>query len=197
MSVAASLGVTYEALTGDYGNVNFSSGRMGWIEFNRNIELWRWQMFIPQFCMTTWKWFVEAATVVGVAPRGEYVTAEWTAPRREMIDPTKEFPAMRDAVRSGLLTMSEAVRSMGYDPQNHFEEMQKDNERLDQLGLVIDSDPRKTSRGGQLQVEQKDEGQTSEPPAADDEEDQGSRIYQDDSGDLWREDADGFVKVEA
>jgi len=32
--VAAGLGITYEVLTGDLSNVNFSSGRMGWIEFH-------------------------------------------------------------------------------------------------------------------------------------------------------------------
>ena len=46
--IAAGLGVPYEALTGDLSQVNFSSARMGWQEFGRNIEVWRWQMLMPQ-----------------------------------------------------------------------------------------------------------------------------------------------------
>jgi lambda family phage portal protein len=38
MSIASGLGITYEALTQDYGNVNFSSARMGFLEFQRNIK---------------------------------------------------------------------------------------------------------------------------------------------------------------
>ena len=40
-AVAAGYGVTYEALTGDLSNVNFSSGRMGWLEFHRNVTSWQ------------------------------------------------------------------------------------------------------------------------------------------------------------
>jgi capsid protein len=60
-AIAMGFDVTYELLTGDLSNVNFSSGRMGWIEFHRNVEQWRWHMFIPRFCRPVWGWFVEAS----------------------------------------------------------------------------------------------------------------------------------------
>src|SRR5262249_35547454 len=49
-SIATGFDVPYESLTQDYSQVNFSSGRMGWLEFHRNIEQWRWHMMIPNFC---------------------------------------------------------------------------------------------------------------------------------------------------
>src|SRR5699024_9688155 len=36
--IAAGLGISYEALTGDLRGANFSSARMGWIEFRNKID---------------------------------------------------------------------------------------------------------------------------------------------------------------
>lgn len=149
LQIAAGFGITYEALTGDLTNTNFSSGRMGWLEFQRNIESWRWQMLVPQLLNPVWQWFVNAATVNGA--RMEGISAQWTPPRRELIDPSKEIAATIKAVRGGLTTLSEAIREYGYDPEEVMLEMQQDNERLDQLGLVLDSDPRKMSGAGNAQ----------------------------------------------
>ncbi|MDZ4678405.1 MAG: phage portal protein [Oligoflexia bacterium] len=145
-AIAIGFGIPYEALTGDLSQVNFSSGRMGWLEFQRNIEQWRWNLIIPRFCDPIWQWFLEAASLLGNDITG--IVATWTPPRREMIDPAKEVSATRDAIRSGLLTQSEAIRQQGYDPEQQFEEMNQDNQRLDSLGLILDSDPRKTSQAG-------------------------------------------------
>lgn len=150
-AVAAGYGVTYEMLTGDFSQVNFSSGRMGWLEFNRNIELWRWSMLIPQFCNTVWAWFIEAAMLKGFSVEG--VEATWTPPRREMIDPTREVPATIKAIRGGLMSLSQSIRENGYDPKTHLEEMKADFDLLDKLGLKLDSDPRNITAGGMVQPE--------------------------------------------
>lgn len=140
-SIAAGFGVTYEALTGDYSRVNFSSGRMGWIEFHRSIETWRNHMMIPQLCKGVWRWFTEAAQIAGLV--SEPATATWTPPRREMIDPVKELNAMKARVRNGFVPLSEAIRELGYDPEWVFGEIKNDYEILDKLGLKLDTDPRK------------------------------------------------------
>lgn len=136
-AIAAGFGVTYESLTGDYSNVNFSSSRMGWLEMSRNIDAWRWDMFIPMMCDRVWQWFVQMATISGVDMSG--VEAMWTPPRREMIDPTKEVPAQRDAVRAGLKTLSEAIREEGFDPDEQFAELKEEQDKLKSLGITLDS----------------------------------------------------------
>lgn len=158
--VASGLGVTYEVLTGDLSEVNFSSARMGFLEFNRNIDTWRWQILIPQFLWPVTSWFKQGASLLGVQSDG--LQTIWTPPKREMVDPTKEVPALKDAVRSGFLTLSEAVRQGGFDPEAHFAEYQADTEMLDKLGLTLDTDPRKTQKSGAQQAEQgsSDGGQT-------------------------------------
>ena len=145
-AIATGLGITYEALSGDLSNVNFSSARMGWLEMQRNVDVWRWHLLAPQFLAPLERWFLEAGRVSGRLTQP--VGLRWTAPRREMIDPTREVPANRDAVRSGQKTPSDLVRESGRDPAAHWSEYQADMETLDRLGLVLDSDARRVSRAG-------------------------------------------------
>lgn len=142
LSIAAGYGVSYESLTGDLSQVNFSSGRMGWIEFHRNIESWRWNMFIPGFCETVKNWWLEGQEVASGKAAPENMTTTWTPPRREMIDPVKETEAMRDGIRSGLATLSDSVRQLGLDPTEHFAELESDFNMLKAKNLVLDCDPR-------------------------------------------------------
>lgn len=140
-SIAAGLGISYEELTGDLSQVNFSSGRMGWLAFQRNIDVWRWNFFIPSFCKPAMDWWLDAESV-GSTQNVRKQKVLWTPPRREMIDPVKETEAMKNSVRSGFSTLSDSVRQLGYEPKEHFQELSEDFKMLDQLGLVLDSDPR-------------------------------------------------------
>lgn len=145
-AVAAGLGVPYEALTGDLSNVNFSSGRMGWLEYQRSLATWQWAMFIPQFCGSVATWMIEALAMVGEDVTG--VTVRWTPPGREMINPSDEVKANRDAIRSGQKTISQAARERGEDPDTFLAEWAADAVKLDAMGLIFDSDPRRVTAVG-------------------------------------------------
>jgi len=139
-SIAAGNSVTYEQMTGDYSQVNFSSARMAWIEFQRSVVQWQERMFIPLFCQKIWSWFNDAMFINGIS--NSPIMASWTTPRREMIDPTKEVPALNDAVRAGFLSWAEAVRAQGYDPDEVLKEIQEYNAKLDSANIMLDSDAR-------------------------------------------------------
>lgn len=139
-SIASGLGVSFEALTNDYSNVNFSSGRLGWIEFSRNVDVWRWHLLIPHFNVPSWRWFTEAAVHVGFGT--EKVLSRWTPPRREMIDPAKEVEGLKNQVRGGFMSLSEGIRQNGYEPKEVLTEIAEDNKLIDKLGLTLDTDPR-------------------------------------------------------
>lgn len=139
-AIAAGLGISYAALTGDLTAVNFSSGRMGHLEFQRNVARWQSLIVIPQLCDVLTGWFLEAAEMTGVDTGG--VTVRHIPPRREMIDPTKEVPAERDAIRSGQKTLTQVIRERGRDPVEHLREYAADLALLDDLGIALDSDPR-------------------------------------------------------
>lgn len=154
MAVASGLGITYEALTNDYSNVNFSSARMAWIEMYRNLEMWRWGMFIPMFCDVVFDWFVEACEISGKIDSRRVKPPRWNPPHREMIDPVKETAALKDLVRSGFVSYSESLREMGKDPDTHMTEVAQDFAKLDKLGLTIEADPRFNLKGDQTQSAQ-------------------------------------------
>lgn len=147
--ISAGLNIPYEVLTGDLSQVNFSSARLGWLEFHRCLNQWNWGMFIPQFCDEIWDWFIEAAILVDDSV--EDVDVEWCPPKREMINPTEESKAAIISIRAGLQSRSEFIRSSGGDPEQVDQDIADDNKRADELGLVLDSDPRKLSQVGQVQ----------------------------------------------
>lgn len=138
--IAAGTGITYEAMTGDLSNVNFSSGRMGWIEFQRNIQDWQDDVMIPMLCETVWEWFLDAGSIVGKTRND--IEASWTPPRREMIDPKKEVEAMALQVRNGFISYQEALKQLGYDPEDTLDEIAAFNAILDEKGIKLDCDPR-------------------------------------------------------
>lgn len=152
-AIAAGLGVTYEDLTGDYGDLPFSAARMSRIRHWARVDDWRWRVLVPQFCDPVWKWAMQAAVIQGLTDSryASHPAATWTAPPMPMIEPDKEALAVQRAVRSGMQSMSDSLRERGYDPTEVFEEMAADAKEFDRLGLVLDSDPRYTTQNGQLQ----------------------------------------------
>jgi len=124
---AMGVGLSYEAVSGDLSRVNFSSGRMGRMEMDKNIEMWQRNLMIGQFCHGLARWIAEAWRLQSVLP-SEKFALDWTAPRRALIDPVREIAATLDAVDGGLTSMSRAQRSLGLDPETIREERAQDEQ---------------------------------------------------------------------
>lgn len=144
-TVAAGLGMPAEVLSGDLSQVNFSSGRMGWLEFQRVIDQWRWHVMIPHLCEGVGRWFAEAVSLTN--PRLSGWSLGWTPPRREMIQPKEEVEADIAEIRAGLASRSEKLRKRGYDPEDVDREIAEDNARADRDGLSFDTDGRRPRTG--------------------------------------------------
>lgn len=145
-AIAVGLGLPYEELTGDLSNVSFVSGRLGKLTFKRDVAIWQWLMFIPQFCEAVEQWFIDGLEMIGEDAAG--VEMRWTPAPTEMLDPASEVPAIRDAIRSGQKTISSAARERGEDPDTFLAEWAADAGKLDALGLIFDSDPRNVTAVG-------------------------------------------------
>ena len=136
-SVAIGIGLTYEALSGDLGGVNYSSGRMGHIVMDRNVDMWQQNIIIGQMCCGIEGWIRDAwPSIEGRAfprlgirslPAAQFAL-DWTAPRRPLIDPVKEIPALAAEVESGLTSMQRQQRRLGYDPETIRRERVQDME---------------------------------------------------------------------
>ncbi|MFT3756984.1 MAG: phage portal protein [Pseudoxanthomonas sp.] len=148
-AVAAAMGITYEMLTGDLTQVNYSSIRAGLLEFRRRCEAIQHGVIVHQLCRPIWRAWMEQALLEGTLTlpqftekKRDYFAAKWIPQGWQWVDPKKEFDAMLTAIRAGLLSRSEAISAFGYDAEDIDREIAADNQRADELGLVFDSDPR-------------------------------------------------------
>jgi capsid protein len=103
------------------------------------------------FCEPTWRRFVDRLAIAGVIDRPAYGVS-WETPAWQSIDPEKDARADLAEVRAGFATRSQMIQRRGYDPDEVLEELAAENDRLDELGLVLDSDPRRVAQTGKAQV---------------------------------------------
>ena len=148
--VAAGMGCTYEDLTGDYSQVNFSSARMSRLAHQGDVHDWRENILISQFCAPVWSWMLDALLIAGVDV--DESPARWVAPPPVLVDPDKEGLAYTRMIRAGLMTWQDAVRELGEDPDRQIEEIAETNKAWDAAGIQLDSDPRRMSQAGLTQV---------------------------------------------
>jgi len=142
-AVAAGLGMTYEMMTGDLSQGNYSSIRVGTIDFWDLLDIWQWLVFIPQLHRRVWQRVDRLLVALGER-RQVGMPVTWATPKRRLVDPGKEIAAERDAIRSGLKTLMQSIAEAGEDPDEQLDEIASLNTRLDALNIVLDSDPRKT-----------------------------------------------------
>jgi capsid protein len=151
--IAAAIGTTYEDLTGDYSQVNFSSARMSRMAHWANVYGWQWDLLIPQVCDPAWGWAMEAAAMAGIiSATGDLPTAEWTPQPMPMTEPDREARANVTMIRSGQKTLSQVIREQGGDPDLQLDEYAKDLAKLDAKGIWLDSDVRRVSQAGLTQL---------------------------------------------
>lgn len=162
--IAAGLGITYEALTGDFERVNFSSARMGHMSMLANVHGWQQEVMIDLLCEPVWGWFMQGYSLKPGEELDEpisavlNVTAKWVVPSRILIDPEKETSADMKRVRSGFAAWQDVVREVGLDPDQVADAIAEDMKRFDERGIVLDIDARKVSLQGQGSINQKQEG---------------------------------------
>lgn len=150
-SVAVGLGLTYESLTADLSQVNFASARMGRLDMDQNVSGWQWLLMVPQMLQPVGAWFLDAwhkedgDELIRAGVPGDIwarVGLEWAPPRRVIVDPAREFTALKEAVRAGFMSRQHVIRQFGFDPERLNEELIEDARFAAENGLVLDSDAR-------------------------------------------------------
>lgn len=138
--IAAGTDLTYEDLTGDYSQVNYSSARMGALVSRSRIEQIQTDVMIARLCSVLGRWLVEAAEDMGVMvpkePLGDHrPTLRWTPPARELVDPGREVSSINDAIAAGITSRAAEIRKLGRDPVEVDRERADDARREADLGL--------------------------------------------------------------
>lgn len=169
-AMAAGLGVSYESISKDFSQSNYSSSRLSILEDREGwkaLQLW----WIEAFEERIQREFLRAAVSVGelVLPgyeqeperyedAGKFVPRGW-----EWVDPEKEGKAYRDAVRNGFMTQAEVVGTRGGDYHELMERRAAELAEETRLGLVFDTNPTIVNQKGD---EQPPEVPATAPPAS-------------------------------
>lgn len=133
--IAAGMGVTYEMLSGDMREVNFSSARVALLEYRRSVEHFQWLTFIPKLCEPIWRAFIDAAYLAGKLRTPDY-RVDWSTPKWDYVNPEQDVKADMAEISSGLSSFSEKLRRRGYKPDIVFAELKTDLERLQKDGTL-------------------------------------------------------------
>jgi lambda family phage portal protein len=158
--IAAAIGLPYELLVGDFSVTNYSSSRLGLIDFKDLIEVFQWNVLVPFICTPVWRRFVDACKITGIVPANTSYAVEWGPPKFDLLDRLAEAEADEKEIRLGTMTWPQAVQRQGLDARKQLKQIAESNSEFDKVGVVLDCDPRRIGRAGQAQ---RDPAQTDLP----------------------------------
>lgn len=140
--IASALDITYEQLTGDLSEVNFSSIRAGAIEFRRRVAVTQQFIFVAQGLKPLTDRFAKLASVFEGTP--EDVTCKFIFPKTEWVEPLKDVQADILEIRAGLATMRDKLEERQVeDIEDHIKQLAEEQG----LDIVLDSNPKHNTMG--------------------------------------------------
>jgi lambda family phage portal protein len=132
-SIAAGGGLTYEALTADLSQVNYSSARLGQSLFQRRVKALQSSLLVAQLLVPIWRRWVLLEILTGRldAPDFErsplsYLNSKWLWPGWPAIDPLKQSKADALDLASRTKSRAEIVASNGRDISDVDQEIEDD-----------------------------------------------------------------------
>ena len=162
--VAAGVGCSYESLSRDYSQSNYSSSRLALLD---DRDLWKvlqgwWIRSFREELHEVWLQQAVLAGAISAINIGEYANnrekfeAVCFKPRGwGWVDPTKEVAAYKEAVRCGFTTVSDVIAQTGNgrDLYEILEEREQELEYMNEKDLVFDTDPSVQANGAPMAPE--------------------------------------------
>lgn len=136
-------GLSYEAVSRDMSQVNYSSARQGLLEDQRTYMMWQ-QFLIEHFCREVYTEFVISAVLSGQLnipdfwqDKRRYLKHVWIPPGWSWIDPLKEINAYKIALNTGQDTLARICAERGEDWRDVLKQRAKEYEFAKSLGLDL------------------------------------------------------------
>ena len=148
--IGAAFGVSYESLSRDYSQSNYSSSRMGLLD---DRDGWRvlQQWWIRNFRERLHRIWLEAAILsraipaipvsTYVAQRAAIEAVTWKPRGWSWVDPTKEVAAYKEAEKAGYITKSQIIAQTGggVDIEDVIAERSRELDMLEEAGITTDT----------------------------------------------------------
>jgi lambda family phage portal protein len=146
-------GISYESLSCDYSQSNYSSSRMALLETRdafRAIQQW----FIREFRERLHRVWLRQAVLAGaiqgitipeyVADRSKFEAVAFKPRGWSWVDPTKEVEAFKEAVKAGFTTVTDVIAQtdpQGRDADEVFDARKRELDDMDERDLSFDTSP--------------------------------------------------------
>lgn len=148
-SMGVGTGLSYERLTRDYSQTNYSSNRASDLEDRREFRMEQ-QWLIDHFCIPVWERFLSLAVAIElpemptpfefIADFQRWTEHEWQPPGWEWVDPQKEVTAIEKAVQMNLTTLAkETLKRDGGDYRSNIRQRGKEKKLIEQeIGIEVE-----------------------------------------------------------
>ena len=148
--VAAGVGVSYESLSRDYSQSNYSSSRLALLD---DRDLWRvlQQWWIRSFREPLHRAWMQQAVMARAIPEipmesfaldaEQFCAVRWKLRGWNWVDPTKEVNAYKEAVKAGFTTVSAVIAQSGggVDIEDVIAERKQELEMFEEADIEVDT----------------------------------------------------------
>jgi lambda family phage portal protein len=166
-NVASAAGISYEQMTGDYSQTNYSSARAALLEVYRGFTA-RKSSFAAQWKQPFFAAWLEEAIEKGrvmlpagappfAEKRAAYCHAEWIGPARGWVDPQKEADAAVTRLDAGFSTLERECAEQGLDWRETLIQRKRERDFMTELGINPDAGLRATQTREQVGSASEDE----------------------------------------
>jgi lambda family phage portal protein len=157
-AVAAAIGCSYETVSRDFSQSNYSSSRLSLLEDRENWKTLQ-DYLIDHLLRPIFERWMAAGVAAGALSLPGYDTfpdryesVRWFPRGWEWVDPAREVAAYKDAVRCGFKTQADVVAAGGADLEDVLQALADERARAQELGLTLDIDAGKVSNAGITQA---------------------------------------------
>ena len=161
---ASGFGCSYETLSRDFSETNYSSSRLSLLE---DRDHWRvvQNYLIENLHMRVYREWLEVAVLAGelALPDFElrperYDSPKWLARGWSWVDPLKEVKAYREMEAAGYMTKAQICAQLGGDFDENIQQLAREKQTTTEAGVLLDADI--------MQQSEPQPAEEPEPPAA-------------------------------
>jgi lambda family phage portal protein len=168
-AVAAGLGVSYETVSRDFSQTNYSSSRLSLLEDRDNYRVLQ-DWLTENFHQVVFDAWLDLAVLSGELnlpgydlDSARYNQARWIGRGWQWVDPYKEVQAYKEAVRCGFMTQADVIAQTGGDLEELLANRSSELQQSQGLGLVFDTDSGAVDAKGQEQPTPDNQFEPSDP----------------------------------
>ena len=155
---ASGFGCSYETLSRDFSDTNYSSSRLSLLE---DREHWRvvQKYLVDTFHMRVYREWLNLAVLAGELQFADYELRperydrpRWMSRGWSWVDPLKEVRAYREAEQAGYMTKAQIIAYSGGDYDDNINELAREQELAADAGVKLDKDLDLTDETVQLDL---------------------------------------------